>query len=37
VETDDIRKVIENAAEMKTNHILEATKENIPVHVYTTV
>lgn len=32
--TDDILKIIENAAEMETNHILDATKENIPVHIY---
>jgi uncharacterized protein YbcC (UPF0753/DUF2309 family) len=30
---DDIHKLIENAMEMETNHILHATKENLPVHV----
>lgn len=33
-ETDDILKVIETAEEMETNHIIDATKENIPVYVY---
>ncbi|MEZ4933468.1 MAG: putative inorganic carbon transporter subunit DabA [Saprospiraceae bacterium] len=30
----DILNVIETAEEMKSNHILDATKENIPVHLY---
>jgi hypothetical protein len=33
-QTDNINKVIATAAEMKTNHILDATKENIAVHVF---
>ncbi len=33
-ETDDILKVIEEGIEMETNHILDATKENISVHVH---
>lgn len=33
-ETDDILKIIETAEEMETNHIIDATKENIPVHIY---
>ena len=33
-ETDDILKVIESAEEMKTNQIIDATKENIPVQIY---
>ena len=33
-ETDDILKVIETAKEMETNQILDATKENIPVQIY---
>ncbi|MEZ5043144.1 MAG: DUF2309 domain-containing protein [Saprospiraceae bacterium] len=32
--TDDMLNVIETAKEMRTNHILDATRENIPVHVY---
>jgi uncharacterized protein YbcC (UPF0753/DUF2309 family) len=32
--TSDILKVIETAGEMKSNHILDATKENIPVQIY---
>lgn len=33
-ETEDILKVIEEGFEMETNHILDATKENIPVHIH---
>lgn len=32
--TPDIQRVIVDAPEMTTNHILDATRENIPVHVY---
>ncbi len=32
-ETDDIHKLFERTKEMVTNHILDATKENISVHV----
>lgn len=32
--TDNIHKLFETTKEMATNHILDATKENIPVHVY---
>ena len=31
---DDIQSIINKAKEMESNHILDATKENIPVHVY---
>jgi uncharacterized protein len=30
---DDVHRLIESAKEMKTNHILDATKENLPVHL----
>ncbi len=33
-ETEDIYKVIETAQAMKTNQIIDATKENIPVQIY---
>jgi hypothetical protein len=33
-ETDNILNVIETAKEMKTNQILDATKENIPTQIY---
>ena len=32
--TKDMNTVIQTAKEMETNHILDATKENIPVHIY---
>jgi uncharacterized protein YbcC (UPF0753/DUF2309 family) len=32
--TTDILRTIGTAEEMETNHILDATKENIPVHIY---
>jgi uncharacterized protein len=32
--TDDILELIEKTPAMKSNHILDATKENIPVHIY---
>ncbi|NOY00871.1 MAG: DUF2309 domain-containing protein [Verrucomicrobia bacterium] len=32
--TDDINRVIKERPEMKTNHILDATEENIPTYVY---
>jgi len=32
--SEDILKTIETANEMETNHILDATKENIPVTIY---
>jgi uncharacterized protein YbcC (UPF0753/DUF2309 family)/MFS superfamily sulfate permease-like transporter len=35
--TKDIQGVIVKAPEMTTNHILDATKENIPVHVFDTL
>ncbi len=35
-QAQDIQKVIVSAKQMTTNHILDATKENIPVHIYTT-
>lgn len=31
--SDDISRMFETAAKMKTNHILDATKENLPVHI----
>jgi uncharacterized protein YbcC (UPF0753/DUF2309 family) len=34
LKTDDINKVIREGEEMKTNHILDATLENIPTYVY---
>jgi uncharacterized protein len=33
-QVDDMLAVIGNTPEMATNHILDATKENIPVHIY---
>lgn len=32
-ETDDIHELIENTKEMETNHILDATRENLPIHL----
>lgn len=32
-ETDDLHRLIEEAKEMETNHILHATQENLPVHL----
>lgn len=32
--TEDIMKEIEEAQKMRTNHILDATRENMPVHIY---
>ncbi len=34
LKTKDVDKLIQDGEEMTTNHILDATKENIPVHVY---
>jgi uncharacterized protein len=34
LKSDDINKVISDGKEMKTNHILDATLENIPTYVY---
>lgn len=31
--TDNIHRLIESAEEIKTNHIIEATRQNLPVHV----
>ena len=36
LETEDIHQLLENREEMSSNHILDATKENVPVHVYPT-
>ncbi len=34
LQSDNINKTIEEGEEMKTNHILDATLENIPTHIY---
>jgi SPX domain protein involved in polyphosphate accumulation len=34
LKTENINEVIENGEEMATNHILDATLENIPTYVY---
>jgi uncharacterized protein len=34
LKSEDINKVIQDGEEMKTNHILDATLENIPTYVY---